>query len=163
MNGIVINLHALGATVRLDDGRLAAVPLLEASRFRSQLSVSLQRKRPIAFALEKRGRHLLAFPGENCGQPAQAAPGANGVATAIRVDQAAGGTGPSEGKRSEGSAAPGQDGLRCGGFEAMMNAYLKAVEEREPSNLPPPAERHFIRKKRRASSFEGREKRIISP
>lgn len=41
-------------------------------------------------------------------------------------------------------------------FEARMGAYLKSTEEWAPADQAPPAERHFIRKKRRARIFEAR-------
>jgi len=41
-------------------------------------------------------------------------------------------------------------------FEAHMDAYLKSTEAWAPQGAPPPAERHFIRKKRRAALFEAR-------
>ena len=43
-------------------------------------------------------------------------------------------------------------------FEARIGAYLKATEEWAPPDRPIPAERHFIRKKRRAKLFEARTK-----
>jgi hypothetical protein len=41
-------------------------------------------------------------------------------------------------------------------FERRIAEYLKATEEWAPSDRPEPAERHFIRKKRRAAFFEAR-------
>lgn len=41
-------------------------------------------------------------------------------------------------------------------FEARIGAYLKSTEEWAPADQAPPAERHFIRKKRRARVFEAR-------
>jgi hypothetical protein len=41
-------------------------------------------------------------------------------------------------------------------FEEQMRRYLKETEEWAPPDRPAPAERHFIRKKRRAALFEGR-------
>lgn len=41
-------------------------------------------------------------------------------------------------------------------FEARIGAYLKATQEWAPADQAPPAERHFIRKKRRARLFEAR-------
>lgn len=41
-------------------------------------------------------------------------------------------------------------------FEARMGAYLKSTQEWAPADQAPPAERHFIRKKRRARIFEAR-------
>jgi hypothetical protein len=43
-------------------------------------------------------------------------------------------------------------------FEDQMTAYLKSTQEWAPLDRPPPAERHFIRKKRRAAFFEARGK-----
>ena len=43
-------------------------------------------------------------------------------------------------------------------FEERLTAYLKETEEWAPADRPPPAERHFIRKKRRATLFEARSK-----
>jgi hypothetical protein len=43
-------------------------------------------------------------------------------------------------------------------FEERLTAYLKETEEWAPPDRLPPAERHFIRKKRRASLFEARGK-----
>jgi hypothetical protein len=41
-------------------------------------------------------------------------------------------------------------------FEARIGAYLKETEAWAPPDRPAPAERHFIRKKRRAALFEAR-------
>jgi hypothetical protein len=43
-------------------------------------------------------------------------------------------------------------------FEVQMNRYLKSTEEWAPPDRPAPAERHFIRKKRRAAFFVARHK-----
>ncbi len=43
-------------------------------------------------------------------------------------------------------------------FEDRLTAYLKETEAWAPADRPPPAERHFIRKKRRAALFEARSK-----
>jgi hypothetical protein len=43
-------------------------------------------------------------------------------------------------------------------FEERMDAYLKETEAWSPPDQAPPAERHFIRKKRRAAFFEARGK-----
>ncbi len=41
-------------------------------------------------------------------------------------------------------------------FETQINAYLKSTEEWAPRDQAAPAERHFIRKKRREAIFEAR-------
>jgi hypothetical protein len=43
-------------------------------------------------------------------------------------------------------------------FEARIGAYLKETEAWAPPDRPQPAERHFIRKKRRTAIFEARNK-----
>jgi hypothetical protein len=41
-------------------------------------------------------------------------------------------------------------------FERRIGEYLRASQEWAPADRPEPAERHFIRKKRRAALFEAR-------
>ena len=48
-------------------------------------------------------------------------------------------------------------------FEEQMRRYLKETEEWAPPDRPHPAERHFIRKKRRAAHFEGRARYASAP
>ncbi len=55
------------------------------------------------------------------------------------------------------AAAPAAGALQSDAtFEARIGAYLKSTQEWAPADKPPPAERHFIRKKRRARLFEAR-------
>jgi hypothetical protein len=55
------------------------------------------------------------------------------------------------------SSAPATDALFSDiVFEAKLGAYLKATQEWAPADQAPPAERHFISKKRRARLFEAR-------
>jgi hypothetical protein len=108
--------HQLGATVRLEDGSLAAVPATELTANRSTILKSMQRREPLALWVERNGRHAVAYLESR-------AP--------ILVDAT---------------------------FEQRMNAYLKSTEEWAPPDRPAPADRHFIRKKRRAAVFEARAK-----
>jgi len=55
-------------------------------------------------------------------------------------------------------AAPAAPTLVDPGFEERIGAYLKETEAWAPPDRPAPAERHFIRKKRRAAFFEARNK-----
>jgi hypothetical protein len=55
-------------------------------------------------------------------------------------------------------AAPAAPLLVDAGFEERIGAYLKETEAWAPPDRPAPAERHFIRKKRRAAFFEARNK-----
>jgi hypothetical protein len=47
--GVVINLHHLGATVRLDDGRLASANAADVARHRAAYGRSLERRTPLTF------------------------------------------------------------------------------------------------------------------
>jgi hypothetical protein len=117
VRGVVINMHHHGATLRLEDGSIAAVPAAEASAHAEALTRSLQRREALPFELEAIGRHAVAR---------------------IALDAP--------------SLAPDAN------FEERLNAYLKSTEEWAPADRPEPAERHFIRKKRRAAHFEARGK-----
>jgi len=122
VRGTVINIHYHGATVRLEDGTLAAVSGAELAENRPAYVASLQRRTPLTLALDGRGRHpLVALP------------------RTFHVEA----TEP---------ALPLSDQA----FEARMDEYLKSTHEWAPPDRPPPAERHFIRKKRRARIFEAR-------
>jgi hypothetical protein len=117
----VISIHQLGATVRLEDGTLAAVPAGETAANRPVLVKSLQQREPLWLEVESNGRHrTVRLRGTRGPSPAP-----------VLVD-------PS--------------------FEDQMTAYLKSTQEWAPLDRPPPAERHFIRKKRRAAFFEARGK-----
>ncbi len=119
--GTVINVHYHGATVRLEDGTLAAVPAAELAANRPAYVASHQSRTPLALELDRRGRHPIVVLERAAGGPTKPAP--------RLVDE---------------------------GFEAQMNAYLKSTQEWAPPDRPAPAERHFIRKKRRAAFFEAR-------
>jgi hypothetical protein len=125
VTGIVINVHAHGATVRLDDGRLAAVSAAELAANRPAYVASCARKTALEFTLDLRARH----------------------ATVTLANSASSGSSP--------VAAPAPH-LVDSEFELRIAEYLKATEEWAPSDRPEPAERHFIRKKRRAAFFEAR-------
>jgi hypothetical protein len=125
--GTVINLHRLGATVRLADGTLAAVPIAEVTVHHAAFSASLNQREPLALVLESRGRHRAAFLARGATERPQ-------------------------------PVAASAASLHDSAFEEQMRLYLKATEEWAPPDRPPPAERHFIRKKRRAAYFEARTK-----
>jgi hypothetical protein len=60
VRGSVINVHALGATVRLEDGRLAAVPLDDVNRNRAAYTRALGQKTLLPFELSGRAAILAA-------------------------------------------------------------------------------------------------------
>lgn len=119
---MVISLHQLGATVRLADGTLAAIPANEVAAHRPTFVLSLQRREPLALIVRREGRHAVA-------KLTAELPGPRPAPTLVDST-----------------------------FEDRMTAYLKSTEEWAPPDRPQPAERHFIRKKRRAAFFEARTK-----
>lgn len=126
MRGVVISVHNLGATVRLEDGRLAAIPLGDVELQRNLLTSSLRRRETLEFDVAPTsGRHVVArLPG---------------------AQRPAGGT-PVEPPDLKTPIL----------FEAAMTSYLRSLEEREGAGEPSPAERHALRKKKRAAWFEAR-------
>lgn len=109
--GIVINLNAYGATVRLDDGDLASASASDVELHRDQYQRSLTGHKRLAFEVRQSGRRRAV------------------------------------------SLAPQ---LHDDAFEEQITSFLKSTEEWEAADAPPAAERHFLRKKRRAALFESR-------
>lgn len=126
VTGTVINVHYHGATVRLVDGTLAAVPAAELAAHRSTYVAGYDRRMPLELVVDRSGRHAVVLLPQSV-TTAQSAP----------------------------SAAPR---LIDPAFERRLGEYLKATQEWAPADRPEPAERHFIRKKRRAAFFEARNK-----
>lgn len=123
VRGTVINIHYHGATVRLEDGTLAAISASELAANRPTYVASAERREPLGLLLDRAGRHhsvMLTRPVERAAED-----------VSHLVDVA---------------------------FERQIGAYLKATEEWAPADRPAPAERHFIRKKRRSALFEARNK-----
>ena len=58
VRGSVINVHALGAAVRLEDGRLVAVPLVDVNKNRASYTRALGQKTTLPFDLEGRSVRL---------------------------------------------------------------------------------------------------------
>jgi len=110
-NGIVINLNAYGATVRLDHGDLATASAADVESHRVQYERSLTSRQRLAFEVRRDGRRYAV------------------------------------------SLAPQ---IRDESLEEKISSYLKSTEEWEPPDRPPAAERHFLRKKRRAALFESK-------
>jgi hypothetical protein len=110
-SGIVINLNAYGATVRLDDGDLATASASDVDSHRDQYQRSLVQRKRLAFEVRRAGRRCAVS-----------------LAPQIRDDA----------------------------LEEQIASYLKSTEEWEPADGLPAAERHFLRKKRRAALFESK-------
>lgn len=109
--GIVINLNAYGATVRLDDGDLASASASDVETHRDQYQRSLTGRKRLAFEVRRQGRRCAVS-----------------LAPQLRDDR----------------------------LEEQISSYLKSTEEWEPADGLPAAERHFLRKKRRAALFESK-------
>ncbi len=109
--GIVINLNAYGATVRLDDGDLASASASDVETHRDQYQRSLTRHKRLAFEVRREGRRRAV------------------------------------------SLAPQ---LHDDALEEQISSFLKSTEEWEATDALPAAERHFLRKKRRAAVFESK-------
>jgi len=58
--GIVINVNAYGATVRLDDGRLASAPAADVEKHRGSYDRALIYRKPIEFMVQG-GKHPLVL------------------------------------------------------------------------------------------------------
>jgi hypothetical protein len=109
--GIVINLNAYGATVRLDDGDLASASAQDVETHRDEYQRSLMRRKRLAFEVRREGRRCAV------------------------------------------SLAPQ---IRDETLEEQIASYLRSTEEWEPADGVPAAQRHFLRKKRRAAFFESK-------
>jgi hypothetical protein len=59
--GIVININAYGATVRLNDGRLATAPLVELEKNRAAYERALTGRKTLAFQLQSGTRHTMVM------------------------------------------------------------------------------------------------------
>ncbi len=57
--GIVINLNAYGATVRLDDGRLASAPAADVEKHRGYYDRASISRKPFVFLIQSSGRRPL--------------------------------------------------------------------------------------------------------
>lgn len=134
--GTIINVHEFGATARLEDGSLAAIPALEFSANRATYVASRDARKVLDLRVVRFGRHASAK-----------------LARSTPVDpDAVLAEDPSAEQREELPTHPNI------AFEMRLGAYLRETETWAPSDRPAPAERHFIRKKHRAGIFEARNK-----
>ena len=59
--GIVININAFGATVRLDDGRLASAPSADVEKHRGYYDRAVMSRKPMEFLIQSAGRHPMVL------------------------------------------------------------------------------------------------------
>jgi hypothetical protein len=133
--GTIINVHEYGATARLEDGSLAAIPAAEFAAHRPTYVSSRDKRKPLDLRVERLGRHATAS-----------------LARVERDPDAVIAEPPSAEELDE---LPTRTDIA---FEMRLGAYLRETEAWAPPDRPAPAERHFIRKKHRAGSFEARNK-----
>jgi hypothetical protein len=74
VRGNVINVHALGAAVRLEDGRLVAAPLGDVNRHRAAYARSLGHRVPLTFEVVGRSASLAAAQVDEAIVPSEPAP-----------------------------------------------------------------------------------------
>ena len=87
VRGTVINIHELGATVRLTDGTLAAVAAPELASNRPAYVKSRDRRTELEFLLDRRGRHpVLSLASERGGAAPAPEPLAS-ISTAIAFEE----------------------------------------------------------------------------
>lgn len=60
VRGSVINIHSWGATVRLEDGRLASIPLADLEANRAVYTRALGSRTPLPFDESRGSRHCIA-------------------------------------------------------------------------------------------------------
>jgi len=70
--GTVISLHSFGATVRLEDGRLAVISQREVEAHRANYEESFTRRRNLPLDVRDEGRHLSASLAGRIQSPAPA-------------------------------------------------------------------------------------------
>jgi hypothetical protein len=133
--GTIINVHEYGATARLEDGSLAAIPAAEFAANRPTYVSSRDKRKPLELRVVRIGRHATAS-----------------LANVERDPDAIIAEPPSPEQLDELSTRTDI------AFEMRLGAYLRETEAWAPSDRPAPAERHFIRKKHRADVFEARNK-----
>jgi len=129
VRGTVINVHAHGALVRLDDGSLAAAPIEDVNANRSAYTRALAERSNLPFDAVRNAKHRWVRLAQT------------------RVDEIR--------QTSEVPAAL-QSNTH---FEEQVTDFLKQTQEWERADAPPAFERHFLRKKRRAAAFETRSTR----
>ncbi|GAC1657000.1 MAG: hypothetical protein NVS9B12_08900 [Vulcanimicrobiaceae bacterium] len=131
VRGTVINVHMFGATVRLENGEVAAVPIVDVNANRSTYTRALESKTDLPFdahALPASGstqKHKVLFLAKT------------------RIDEPI-----------DPSTEPPV--IIEEHLEEQIASYLKDTQEWEHDDAPPAHERHFLRKKRRAALFESR-------
>jgi hypothetical protein len=59
--GVVINVNAFGATVRLSDGRLASAPAADVEKHRGYYDRGVLTRKPLDFVMQTEGRHPMVL------------------------------------------------------------------------------------------------------
>ena len=133
VRGTVINVHMFGATVRLENGEMASVPIADVNANRATYTRALDAKTDLPFD---------AHPSTGSGQGARRKSWMLLLAK-TRIDEPI-----------DPSSAPPE--ISDEHLEEQIASYLKETQEWEADDAPAAHERHFLRKKRRAAFFESR-------
>jgi len=127
VRGTVINVHSFGATVRLENGDVASAPIGDVNANRSAYTHALAARTNVPF---------------DAVHPAMADRRVVRLAK-TRIDEPI-------------DPSANVPALSNEHFEEQIAGYLKDTQEWELADAPPAHERHFLRKKRRAATFESR-------
>ncbi len=126
VRGRVISVHSFGATVRLENGEVASVPISDVNANRAAYTRAVASRADLPFDAHPHSRHrILVLATTRIDEVVEAAV----QLPAASMDQA---------------------------FEEQIATYLKETQEWERADAAPAHERHFLRKKRRAASFESK-------
>jgi len=137
VRGTVINVHAFGATVRLENGEVASVPIADVNANRGAYSRAFLERANLPFDAHAVSSSTLG---------GKKAPVLLMLAK-TRIDE----PNANSAQPSDPHPEPGEEH-----FEQQIALYLKETQEWERADLPPAHERHFLKKKRRAAFFESR-------
>jgi len=130
VRGTVINVHNFGATVRLENGEVASVPISDVNANRSTYTRAWEARTNLPFD---------AVHGGPTSKPAR---------SVLRLAKT----------RIDEPIAPSATtpAIRNQHLEEQIAGYLKETQEWELADAPPAHERHFLKKKRRAATFDSR-------
>ena len=130
VRGTVINVHNFGATVRLESGEVASVPISDVNANRGAYTRAWEARTNLPFDAAHNG---------TANKPSRAVL----RLAKTRIDE----------RIAPSATTPA---LRNEHFEEQIAGYLKETQEWELADAPPAHERHFLKKKRRAATFDSR-------
>ena len=136
VRGTVINVHTFGATVRLESGDVACVPIGDVNANRATYTQALAARTNLPFDASGPAGAIARDTADVAQRPVLRL-------AKTRIDEPL-----------DPSSSP--PSLQNDHLEEQIAGYLKDTQEWELADAPPAYERHFLRKKRRAATFESR-------